>query len=270
MPVKTIKNTKRSINKPLNKPRTRKQWPSLVNTHVCHPKSVHKWQLTPARELLLLTDTVFELTATSLPFFISNFTYANHKWFKFIIVEHHSKPHIYVANGTRLTRHSAIYIQAMIDLVQKHKPDTVAQYARLLEVYNDIMMYKTSKRGPAASPALDALLRSFNALIKRHFECMRVISSGSGTVFSGTSTAASKLKTVVCLNTKSGHYRPPLDNIAVARKIFKSMIQLSLLSNRHDVDVIVQRKQRDGSLGESFGKYAEMYIGTCRPTAQQQ
>ena len=98
----------------------------MVNTHICHPKRVHKWQLTPARELLLLTDTVFELTALSLPFFISNFTYANHKWFKFIIVEHQSEPHIYVANGTRLTR------QAMVDLIEKHNPDTVAQYARLL------------------------------------------------------------------------------------------------------------------------------------------
>jgi len=267
MPFKTIKNTKRSTSKPINKPRTKKRWPALVNTHMCHPKSVHKWQLTPARELLLLTDTVFELTALSLPFFISNFTYANHKWFKFIIVEHQSEPHIYVANGTRLTRHSAIYIQAMVDLIQKSDATSNNQYARLLEVYNDIMMYKTSKRGPAASPELDALLRSFNALIKMHFECMRVISSGSGTVFSGTPTTESK--TIVCLNTKSGHYRPPLNNIAVARKIFKSVLQLSLLSTHHnDIDVIVQRKRRDGSLRESFGKYAEMYIGTCQPPVQ--
>jgi hypothetical protein len=257
-----VKNnhTKRAtyaITKAITKARTKKRWPELVNTHVCHPKRVHKWQLTPARELLLLTDTVFELTAPSLPFFISNFTYASHKWFKFIIVEYQSKPHIYVANGTRLTRHSAIYIQAMIDLIQKMDAGNNQHYVRLLEVYNDIMMHKTSKRGGQASPELDALLRSFNALIKKHFECMRVISSGSGTVFSGTPDS----KTVVCLNTKSGHYRPPLENIAVARKIFKSVLPLS----NPDIGVIVQRKQRNGSLRESFGKYAEMYIGTCRP-----
>lgn len=253
------KHTKKATK--ATKATTKKRWPALVNTHVCHSKSVHKWQLTPARELLLLTDTVFELTALSMPFFISNFTYANHKWFKFIIVEHQSNPHIYVANGTRITRHSAIYIQAMIDLIQKSDMAGDNQYTRLLEVYNDIMMHKTSKRrNNTTSPALDALLHAFNALIKKHFECMRVISSGSGTVFSGTPDS----KTVVCLNTKSGHYRPPLDNIAVARKIFKSVLPLS----KPDIGVIVQRKQRDGSLRESFGKYAEMYIGTCRPPVQ--
>ena len=242
--------------------RTKKRWPQLVNTHVCHSKRVRKWQLTPARELVFLTDTVFELTATSLPFFISNFTYSNHKWFKFVIVEHQSKPHIYVANGTRLTRHSAIYIQAMIDLIQKQNPGTETnQYAGLLDVYNNILMYKTSKRGPASSPELDAMLRSFNALIKKHFECMRVISSGSGTVFSGGGTAAPGSTAVVCLNTKSGHYRPPLNNIIVAKSIFKSLLPLSKL----DIDVIVQRKRRDGSLKKTFGKYAEMYIGTCIP-----
>jgi hypothetical protein len=99
-------------------PRTRKRaqgLPLLKNTHVCgktHEKTL-------GNELSVSMDTVFELNALTLPFFISKFNYTNGLWFKYIVLNYNGRHRVFVCNGSLITRHSVIYIEAMMDLIKR-------------------------------------------------------------------------------------------------------------------------------------------------------
>jgi hypothetical protein len=62
--------------------------------------------MTLGNELSVSMDTVFELNALTLPFFISKFNYANGLWFKFIAVNHNGRHRVFVCNGSPFARHA--------------------------------------------------------------------------------------------------------------------------------------------------------------------
>jgi hypothetical protein len=200
-------------------PRTRKRaqgLPLLKNTHVCgktHEKTL-------GNELSVSMDTVFELNALTLPFFISKFNYNNGLWFKFIVVNYDGRHRVFVCNGSLITRHSVIYIEAMMELI-KRKQERDANYEKLMELYDYITACKTSKKGLAGCPDIKRAQTRFSAEFKKHFNCMEVLSAGSGTVFYDHAAA----KITICLNTKSGHYRPTLKHIDLAKEVVETIVK---------------------------------------------
>lgn len=243
-------------------PRTRKRaqgLPLLKNTHVCgktHEKTL-------GNELSMSMDTVFELNALTLPFFISKFNYNNGLWFKFIVVNYDGRHRVFVCNGSLITRHSVIYIEAMMELI-KRKQERDANYEKLMELYDYITACKTSKKGLAGCPDIKRAQTRFSAEFKKHFNCMEVLSAGSGTVFYDIADS----KITICLNTKSGHYRPTLKHIDLAKEVVETIVENARLSGRlgkYDIGVMSQYKPRKSTLKRVFGKNAHK-LGMCIPT----
>jgi len=243
-------------------PRTRKRaqgLPLLKNTHVCgktHEKTL-------GNELSVSMDTVFELNALTLPFFISKFNYNNGLWFKFIVVNYDGRHRVFVCNGSLVTRHSVIYIEAMMELI-KRKQERDANYEKLMELYDYITACKTSKKGLAGCPDIKRAQTRFSAEFKKHFNCMEVLSAGSGTVFYDIADS----KITICLNTKSGHYRPTLKHINLAKEVVETIVENARLSGRlgkYDIGVMSQYKPRKSTLKRVFGKNAHK-LGMCIPT----
>ena len=246
-------------------PQTRKRakrMSLLKNTHVCgktHEKTL-------GNELSVSIDTVFELNPLTLPFFISKFNYASGLWFKFIIVNYKSRHRVFVCNGSLVTRHSVIYIEAMMELIHRDNesnPDEVRKYDKLMELYDAIIACKTSKKGLDGCPDIKRTQAKFSKEFKKHFNCMEVLSAGSGTVFYDLVHP----KITICLNTKSGHYRPTLKHIDLAKEVMEKIIENSRFSGhlgRYDIAVISQYKPRKSTLKRVFGKNAHK-LGMCIP-----
>lgn len=244
-------------------PQTRKRakrLPLLKNTHVCgktHEKTL-------GNELSVSMDTVFELNELTLPFFISKFNYANGLWFKFIVINHNSRHRVFVCNGSLITRHSVVYIEAMMDLIKRSQREIAnANEDKLMELYDHIIACKTSKKGVDGCPGIKLAQAKFSAEFKKHFNCMEVVSAGSGTVFHDMVDA----KITICLNTKSGHYRPTLKHIDLAKEVVETIVANARFSGRlgeYKIGVTSQYKPRKSTLKRVFGKNAHK-LGMCIP-----
>jgi hypothetical protein len=263
------------------KQKTKRQPRLLSNIYVCGKKS--RGHMRPATEFLLSSALTFEITPDSVHFLPHAFNYAYSTWFKFIVIHDTITPsqcgaissnssgtyRMFVCNGSSLTRHSVIYIDALahilteIETTEGCKLD--AKYEPFLKTYWELVACKESKRGPAdcnANRWLHHLKDSLNSEIGRHFECMKVVSAGSGTVFIHNERERDKY--VVCLNTKSGHYRPTLKDVEFAKGVFMQVVGgLDPLYQRQ-YNVIAQRKPSKKSLQRIFGEQiAKTKLGLC-------
>ena len=101
--------------------------------------------------------------------------------------------------------------------------------------------------------------------IKKNFECMRVVSAGSGTVFETRDrdgdTAHANYD--ICLNTKSGHYRPSLKDVDFAKSLLGKIIQKMDIRDR--IKVSSQYKSSKQTIRNVFGDSAESKVGICIP-----
>ena len=261
----------------------------LSNVYVCGKKA--KGHLLPATEFLLSSSLTFEITPKSVQFLSQAFNYDHRTWFKFVIIhdtitpthckmktnDHDRYYRMFVCNGSALTRHSVIYIDALAHILTdiENDPDCTfdAKYYPYLNTYRELVACKESKRGGVlCKDRISQLKYSLNSEIKKHFECMKVVSAGSGTVFvhNGTSPEHGE-KYGICLNTKSGHYKPSLKDVELAKRILLDIIsKVSCSKTREQFKVIAQYKPNKKTLKKIFGEnIAETKVGLCIPKKKQ-
>lgn len=245
----------------------------LSNIYVCGKKS--KGHILPVTELLISSAITFEVTPQSIPFLIETFRYARGAWFKFLVIEddYHDdddtrRHRIFVCNGAAINRHSVIYIHAIASILSSRGigNETDSKYYTFLKSYNDIVACKESKKG--YTTCSEQLKRTLNREIKKNFECMRVVSAGSGTVFEtrdrDSDTAHANYD--ICLNTKSGHYRPSLKDVDFAKSLLVKIIQkMDVTSLRDRVKVSSRYKSSKQTIRNVFGDSAESKVGICIP-----
>lgn len=263
---------------------TRNRKSRLSNIYVCGKKS--KGHILPATELIISSAVTFEVTPQSVHFLTQAFNYARGTWFKFLIINdniitdtdgvdndniHDFKEgnyRMFVCNGAAINRHSVIYINALAYILSLRgigsQPNS--KYYPFLKAYNHIIACKDSKKGVTSCNAtLSGLKRILNRELKKHFNCMKVISAGSGTVFESADDD-SYPKYNICLNTKSGHYRPTLKDVNFAKSFLKSIVEkIDCISLRRRINVSSQYKSSKNTIRKIFGNVAESKVGICIP-----
>lgn len=261
----------------------------LSNVYVCGKKA--KGHLLPATEFLLSLSLTFEITPKSVQFLTQTFNYEHSTWFKFVIIRDtitcktktKTKPNdqpyyrMFVCNGSTITRHSVIYIDALARILTdiENDPDCTldAKYYPYLNTYRELVACKESKRGgDLCKDRLRQLKYSLNSEINKHFECMKAVSAGSGTVFTHTHKSLKHgEKYGICLNTKSGHYKPSLKDVELAKRILLDIIsKISCSKTREQFKVIAQYKPNKKTLKKIFGEnIAETKVGLCLPKKKQ-
>lgn len=252
------------------KPKSKKR--RLSNIYVCGKKS--KGHILPVTELLISSAVTFEVTPQSIPFLTEAFSYARGAWFKFLVIENdvtscntdnnngnNERYRMFVCNGAAINRHSVIYIHAIAYILSTHGfgNDPTCKYYTFLKAYNDIIACKDSKRGYATCS--EQLKRTLNREIKKNFECMRVVSAGSGTVFESRDGGHANYE--ICLNTKSGHYRPSLKDVDFAKSLLENIIQKMDVRGR--IKVSSRYKSSKQTIRNVFGDRAESKVGICIP-----
>jgi hypothetical protein len=253
----------------------------LSNVYVCGKKA--KGHLLPATEFLLSSSLTFEITPKSVQFLSQAFNYDHRTWFKFVIIHDtitrktktNDHYRMFVCNGSTLTRHSVIYIDALAHILTNIENDPNctldAKYYPYLNTYRELVACKESKRGGVlCKDRISQLKYSLNSEIKKHFECMKTVSAGSGTVFVHNSPEHGE-KYGICLNTKSGHYKPSLKDVELAKRILLDIIsKVSCSKTREQFKVIAQYKPNKKTLKKIFGEnIAETKVGLCLPKKKQ-
>ena len=123
------------------------------------------------------------------------------------------------------------------------------------------MACKTSKKGLSGCPDIKRAQAKFSAEFKKHFNCMEVLSAGSGTVFYDDSDA---VKITICLNTKSGHYRPTLKHVDLAKEVVETIVENTAFLSKYEIVVVSQYKPRKSTLKRVLGANK---LGMCIPSS---
>ena len=211
----------------------------LINTHLCKNES-GKYKESPGYEVYTAISDVFELNAISKQFFLGTFTKANNKWFKYVIFNNNNQLHLYIVNGVPINKHSVCMLQGLLDVTR-----ATGEYQDLREAFNKVIELKSVQGIDTHSLEEHPLVIQLNEIITRDIRCMPVISAGSGTVNDDGS---------VCINTKSGHYKPSIASMDVAKELFMRITERN---------VFIIMKENKEALREKYGARYELFSGIC-------
>ena len=204
----------------------------LINKHLCSKKNITEKKENVGYEVITSTDAPFHLNKDSMPRFMRQFQKKNDNWFKFVIFQHDSRNYIYVVKGNKANKHSICLLKGFLDL---HKED----YSKIRKIYHGLLQ-KNVTTGKKRT-----LRRKMNEFVDHTIPCMPVLSAGSGTVNEDGS---------LCLNTKSGHYKPDKRDLKFAKGIFQEVAH---------IDIHIQLKTDKDLLKEKYGDKYKDYTGIC-------
>jgi hypothetical protein len=212
----------------------------LNNTHICSDKVVEKYKESPGYEVYTAISDVMELNEVSSAFFLATFTKTNDKWFKFVIFNNNNKKHIYIINGAPINKHSVCMLQGLLDVTRK-----TGEYKDLRDAFNNVIELKSIQGIDTSTLEEQPVVIQLNAIIARDIPCMPVISAGSGTVNEDGS---------VCINTKSGHYKPSIESMDIAKELFTQITGKPI--------VVIMKENKD-AIKEKYGARYEQFSGIC-------
>jgi hypothetical protein len=221
----------------------------LKNTHLCPPNGAKpgKKKETIGEELYTFVGMPFELNSASMGFFMMNFLKSDNKWFKFVIFNNSGVEYIYVISGGKINKHSVCMIMGLLGVTN---PD---EYPDIKEAVGELLLFKSDNTpeqiasDSGLKTELDRLVSQVDGTVSGYedIKCMPVIAAGSGTVNDDGS---------ICINNKSGHYKPTPATMSRALEIFTRIT---------GVHVVVTEKVDKELLIEKYGNKHEHYSGIC-------
>ncbi len=217
----------------------------LVNTHLCKMKEgAVKEQ--PGEEIFTSFSEAFELTRESVLRLQENYRKHDNNWFKFVIFKNDDVNHLFIITGGRVNKHSVCMIEGLLKVTKNSN-----EYNELRNAYNNLVEFKKNYSYPEImknlelKSELDKLMNDVNVLIDRDIKCMPVIAAGSGTVNDDGS---------ICINDKSGHYKPTELTMSIAGEVFREKTNL---------EVQITKKVDKKILKEKFKEGYEDFSGIC-------
>ena len=217
----------------------------LINHHICQvrPGTVKD---SPGLEIFTSVSMAFQLNSNTLGYLRQNFMSKNDKWFKFVIFNNDGTKYIYLLDGGKINKHSVCMIQGLLEVTQDK-----GEYNELREAVNKLYGFKLNVGNdrsvftPEQSSICEQLIEEINAYIKRDIDCMPLMAAGSGSVNDdGT----------ICINDKSGHYKPTEVSMELARTIFEEIT---------GAQTMVKEKADKELLMDRYGEKYENYTGIC-------
>lgn len=217
----------------------------LVNTHLCNLKDPSKTKKSPGEEVYEFNGDVCQLNESTLGFVQQQYRKSHHNWFKFVIINNNNTLLSYVISGGKINKHSACMLLGVLDATEQDN-----EYPELRKAVNELLRFKKNvspldiATNPSKSATLQQLINDVNQWVTHDFQCMPVVSSGSGTVNSDKS---------LCINNKSGHYKPTPESMQVAKQVFEQM----------GATVVITEKTDKTVLKNIYGDEYEQYTGMC-------
>lgn len=217
----------------------------LINTHLCSLKK-EKQKETAGEEVYTYNGEIYQLNESTLGFLQQQFKKSNGKWFKFVIFNNDGQYYIYVINGGQINKHSVCMLLGLLDVTNEKN-----EYVELRNAVKELLDFKMNYsplevfRNTSLNQHLNLLINNINIIIDRDIHCMPVSSAGSGTVNDDNS---------ICINNKSGHYKPTESSMILAKEIF---------TINTGATVYVTEKLDKELLKEKYGEDYQNYTGIC-------
>lgn len=212
----------------------------LQNKHMCG-KDI-KEKDTPGLEIYQAIDSSFQLNERTSGFLLDNFKKSKNMWFKFVLFNNSNTYYIYIITGAQINKHSVCLIHGLLDVTPNN------EYIDLREKFNNLKQFK-SEYGIVNDAENMVLIQELNNIINRDIPCMPVISAGSGTVNDDDPN-----NIMICINNKSGHYKPTIESMEFARYKFKELT---------GINTVATEKADKELLKIKYGKNYDMYSGIC-------
>lgn len=211
---------------------------SLFNSHLA-PRKDDKKKESPAYEIYTRINDVFEFTPNSYGFIKENMCKSKNKWFKFVILQNDDNLHIFIISGSPVNKHSVCMLMGLLNVSNKSEYVDIRKAIEDIDLLRDKGIDKSIKED-------EPELKYLNELINEHLTMMPVIVAGSGTY--------DDERKQLCINTKSGHYKPTIESIRFAKTLFERI---------SDDNVYIQQKTDKKLLMEKYGDNYQQYSGIC-------
>lgn len=217
----------------------------LINTHLCAVK-MGKQKETTGQEVYTYNGDIYQLNTLTLGFLQQEFKKSNGKWFKFVIFNNDGEYYIYIINGGQVNKHSVCMLLGLLDVTNVKN-----EYTELRNAVNQLIHFKMNVSpldifsNISLKEQLDVLINNIDSLIERDIACMPVSGAGSGTINDDNS---------ICINNKSGHYKPSKDSMKLAQTIFMENTKAT---------VYITDKVDKELLQAKYGDEYENYTGIC-------
>ena len=220
----------------------------LNNTHICPKKEKDKPKDTIGEELYTYNGEIFQLNIHTLGYLQQMYKKSDDKWFKFVIFNNDETKYIYIIQGGRINKHSVCMLVGLLDVTKQS-----GEYAQLREAVKELLLFKLHNEvlivnsNEELTQQLHMLIERVNELVLRDINCMPVIAAGSGTINDDDDN-------IICINDKSGHYKPTVETMEISQRIFREVT---------GAEVIVTEKVDKLILKEKYGEAYENYSGIC-------
>lgn len=218
----------------------------LINTHICNVKEGIEKD-SPGLEIFTSISKSFQLNKLTLGYLQQMYKSRDDKWFKFIIFNNGGEKYIYIIDGAKINKHSVCMIQGLLDVTKEAN-----EYQDLRTAFNNLEMFKNNNGSNMDSMTTELkneckiLIDKLNQLIDKDIKCMPLIAAGSGSI---------NIDNSICINNKSGHYKPTQSSMELAKEIFK-------INTGYD-NVYVKEKEDKELLKNKYGENAENFSGIC-------
>ena len=220
----------------------------LINTHLCNIKPGSEKETT-GLEILTSISKSFRLNKATLGYLQQMYKNTDDKWFKFVIFNNNNEIYIYIIDGAKINKHSVCMLQGLLDVTKES-----GEYAELRTAFDNLMIFKNNNGSnmesmtPELKSECSMLMDTVDQLINRDIECMPVMAAGSGSINPDNS---------ICINNKSGHYKPTEFSMLKAKEIFEANTEGAL--------VFIKQKEDKDVLKAKYGKNADNFSGICLP-----
>lgn len=217
----------------------------LINTHLCAVKK-DKPKDTAGKELYVYNGEVYQLNTATLGFLQQQFKKSDKKWFKFVIFNNDGNYFIYIINGGQINKHSVCMLLGLLDITSIKN-----EYSELRNAVKDLLDFKMNHSpfdvlsNQTLNEQLLKLIYNVDSVINNDIRCMPVSAAGSGTINDDNS---------ICINNKSGHYKPTSQSMELAKHIF---------TQNTGAEVYVTEKVDKEDLQNKYGEDYENYTGIC-------
>lgn len=217
----------------------------LVNTHICKV-SEDSNKITPAMEVFECISDIFILNSQTVGYMQQKFKKSQNNWFKFVVFQNDNNYYISLITGAHVNKHSVCMLKGLLDITEIKN-----EYIALREAYNNLILFKKNyssqniMENEELKTEFNALIENLNNQINNDINCMPVLAAGSGTVNDDNS---------LCINDKSGHYKPTPKSMELAKSVFEETTGLT---------IIVTPKANKEDLKLKYGKNYKNYTGIC-------
>lgn len=217
----------------------------LINTHICNLKPESNKETT-GLEILTSISKAFQLNEFTLGYLQQMYKSSQDNWFKFTIFNNSGEDFIYIIDGAKINKHSVCMIQGLLDITKG-----ADEYDELREAFNNLIIFKNENGSNMEAMNIETkneclnLINTIDELIERDIPGMPVMAAGSGSI--NTDNA-------ICINNKSGHYKPTEFSMIKAKEIFEEKTRAV---------VFIKEKENKELLKAKYGKNAENFSGIC-------